>query len=113
MTDSHFECGGGWDDIIKPVLKKIEEYNNKHEEKIEVLQIKEKFGLLRIYLSFYPENFEEVCADAENESSQTCEFCGTKQNVYTNDMKEGWMKTLCVDCRKERNEKRSRVIWES
>ena len=38
------ECGEGWKPLYQPILDYIDRYNEDHEEKIEIHQIKEKFG---------------------------------------------------------------------
>lgn len=41
------ECGEGWYPLIKPIFEYIEEYNKnkeKEEDKMKVLQCKEKFA---------------------------------------------------------------------
>lgn len=37
------ECGEGWKGLYQPIIDYIDKYNEDHEEKIEIHQIKEKF----------------------------------------------------------------------
>lgn len=63
-----------------------------------VIQLKEKFGRLRVYVTAPDEVFEQVNAlisMAEDTSATTCEFCG-KPGTQTGRL--GWIKTLCDDC---------------
>ena len=91
------ECEKGWDRILGPLLHCI-----KHlDPKCQILQIKEKFGLLRVYVSpsatCPPINFDhihEIISWAEHYSGTVCERCG-KQGKKR-DLK--WMLTLCDDC---------------
>lgn len=95
-------CGIGWKSLIDPILEYIQSYNEKccnDEDKIEVLQIKEKFGGLRIYTDKTTEELEEMMNKAELESFKTCEICGTKENV--GQIMTGWIKTCCRKCAEE------------
>lgn len=57
-------------------------------------QIKEKYGGLRLYgASSLEEPLEKL-------SYNTCEKCGSTQNIGTT---QGWIKTLCKECGKSYN----------
>ena len=60
------------------------------------LQIKEKFGTLRYYVYGGDSYAHNAIRKAEDESYNTCEKCGSKENVET---KGSWLKTLCNKCR--------------
>lgn len=98
-----FECGQGWEKLYKPILDKIEEENKNRDEsnKIKILQIKEKFGGLRIYLENETEEIAKMVFDAEDKSYQTCEICGSEENVYTVSHR-CWYSTKCLDCIRKR-----------
>jgi len=89
-----FECGSGWFDIIYNLSQKITEL----DPECQAVQVKEKFGGLRFYINgtrsdmVYP-----LISNAEDESYNTCESCGTKENVSQNEY--GWIHTLCDTCR--------------
>lgn len=90
------ECGSGWDELINPLMEYIEKYNNEHPTcKIEITQIKEKFGGLRFYVENEPEEFREMIREAEDESFKVCEVCGARKNVGHT---LGWIQTICADC---------------
>ena len=61
------ECGKGWYKLIEPIIKYIEEYNQdkKEEDKIKIIQIKEKFGELRFYTNFGTEELHKMIEEAE------------------------------------------------
>jgi len=85
-----FECGKGWNDLIERTFEKIKDSGTK------IVQLKEKFGGLRIYADNCHEKVSEILKNTEAESFKTCESCGTKEKVKT----EGrWLKTLCPTCR--------------
>jgi len=86
---------------------------NEHT-KIKVLQIKEKFGGLRVYvdLTEMPEDKRELIhkaiADAEERSFRTCEQCGTTEDVSTRGLSNtlfGRVLTLCEKHHVERDER--------
>lgn len=89
-----FDCGIGW----KPLIDKIFEVMKNTDIKVE--QVKEKFGGLRFYTDLSNDEVDEIISEAEAESFKTCEFCGAKDDVTT---EGGWLKTLCKDCRKNKN----------
>lgn len=107
------ECRKGWNSIIEPIIRYIEEYNEGKDEKeqIKILQIKEKYGGLRFYTNFCTPTLEKMIDKAENESYKTCEECGSKKNVGMR--LSGWMTTMCMDClKKEVKEKGYPQAWE-
>lgn len=65
-----------------------------------ILQIKEKFGGLRIYTGKYSDEYiRGVMSMTESMSFEICEICGMNQQVRQNDDSK-WIKTLCDRCRK-------------
>ncbi|MDR0675594.1 MAG: hypothetical protein LBF97_00945 [Elusimicrobiota bacterium] len=109
INDYH-STGKGWFKLVKPILEAVDRYNKEHyniytDEKIEIFDIKEKFGGLRISLSYYVPELEALVSEAEETSYKTCEECGAEENVSTEKI-TGWYKTLCDNCRKKFEEKR-------
>jgi len=107
------ECGSGWKKIYEPLIEKIKEYNEKNPDSpIQILQVKEKWGTLRFYVSSAPQEIYDLIDKAEKKSEITCEECG-----YTNPKKVknkpilGWYRTLCPRCR-ERIEKEKKALYE-
>ena len=78
------ECGEGWSKLYQPIIDYIEEYNKdkEGEDKIEIWQIKEKFGFLTIYVSRNTDELRKMIKDAEAKSYHTCEICGRHINSY-------------------------------
>ena len=96
-----FECEPGWYDIIDNLCKKIA----KVTDKVEFIQIKEKFGSLRIYVDLDNAMSEEQAStvyslikEAEELSTKTCELCGKVEdhNIIRNDF--AWYMARCDDC---------------
>jgi len=92
-------CGydKGWKDIVEEALEKIQKLNKKLDECdiIKIIQIKEKFGGLRIYTNIYNDDAELILKDAERKAKYTCECCGSHNNVTS---KGSWIKTYCEKC---------------
>lgn len=90
-----FECGDGWYHIINMLSERI--YELDHKDHARVLQVKEKFGTLRFYLSHGTNKMYKYISVAESMSVMTCETCGwagkARDNKWTN-----WIRTLCDEC---------------
>ena len=102
-----YEVSNGWIPICEKVEEKIEEYNKSHSDApIEIFQIKSKFGELRVYLmdaitgEHTPEELKPFIEEVEKEARETCEWCGSKENVHTSSYR-GWIRTLCDPCNDE------------
>ena len=91
------ECDKGWDELIQPLFDWIEKYNKEHEDDpIVIEQVKEKFGGLRFYVSYEPDELSRMIRKAEGDSYGICEVCGSKIDVgHTS---SGWIKTICRKC---------------
>ena len=91
------ECREGWKSLYQPILDRVNEYNDKNEsEPIEIHQVKEKYGGLRIYLSKYTDELRQMINDAEEKSYKTCEVCGKAINKPI--VKNNWIYTECEEC---------------
>lgn len=84
--------GSGW----RPLLLRLHEQLLAIHSGYGIAQLKEKYGMLRIYLSGSPGGeLGRLVAGAEQESSRTCESCGNP-GVTRDGL--SWIKTLCDDC---------------
>ena len=94
-----FEHGDGWFELIKECSLELESYINSlpldERPRFAVLQVKEKFGTLRFYLSGYSHVTERVIGVAEKKSAITCEKCGKPGRLHT---EFGWYTTMCDGC---------------
>lgn len=93
-------CGDGWFNLIYMTCQKLVQAGISKDFKFT--QIKEKFGILRIYTNNYsnPE-INTIIHDAEHESHYICEWCGSRENITQDG---GWIKTLCQQCHERRRE---------
>lgn len=75
-----FECGDGWADLLVELCEKIQSRLNTFEpqvaNEIVALQVKEKYGTLRFYISAYDDTIEDYIEEAAKKSAGTCEQCG-------------------------------------
>jgi len=91
-------CPKGWEQLVLDAHAKLVETDPEYK----IMQIKEKFGGLRFYVAHKDyEAAEEAIRPAEIASYETCDTCGTKENVSTATLGEGfyWVLTLCDSCR--------------
>ena len=89
----------GWSDIIARLVADLEELGWNGV----VLQVKEKFGGLRFYISDGSEAIKKRVHQAEAESYFVCEFCGEPGVLR----ETAWLKTLCDSCHTIRQEARA------
>lgn len=75
-----FEHGDGWFNILwrlcadpEPMVAELEKETG---ERFEAVQVKQKLGTLRFYVSHHTDAIDERIAEAQGESSRTCEVCG-------------------------------------
>lgn len=86
--------GKGWEKLVRRV------YNAKEGLGIPVgiIQVKEKYGGLRIYTDYYVPEIEDVIIQVGKESLDTCQECGSPAGLVKNG---GWYLTLCEEHRGE------------
>jgi hypothetical protein len=83
------DIGPGWLPIIADALGKMLAI----DPELEVRQIKQKLGGLRIYYrSGYWEELQAVVGEAERLCATTCEICGRRGGLCRSN---GWIRTLC------------------
>ncbi len=88
-------CPQMWDEL-KAILEKADYVNE-----FEFVQIKEKFGTLRLYSGACPEEIYKELSDWEAKydelSTHVCINCGKPATQMTT----GWITYVCDDCAKE------------
>lgn len=92
------ECDVGWKSLYLPVLNYIDEYNKNKEddEKINVTQIKEKYGHLEIYTNYTTTELSRIINEVHEESDKVCEHCGSREDVGM--VIGGWLYVSCLEC---------------
>ena len=98
-----FGCGPGWYGLLEDMLKQA----SALPDPPHIVQIKEKFGGLRVYTDRVHQQMDQLIRVAEARAARTCEGCCTTDLVT----QEGaWIKTLCPACREKRDTGRRRSI---
>ena len=99
MFDSHtfdFSIGLGWFSILENFCKKAELISDS-KNFIKILQVKEKFGGIRINCKLSSKNktlysaIADLKTDAEKLCEITCETCGVPGTKIT----DGWRRVRC------------------
>jgi len=67
-----------------------------YPEHIIAEQVKQKFGSLRFYINIWDDKLHKWINEAEEESINTCEACGSKDQV---EMTKGWIRAQCRKCK--------------
>lgn len=90
-----FECGAGWLGILETLCERLSEARTQDNiERFRILQIKEKFGTLRVYHSSTNPTICKHVHCAEEMSSTVCEVCGASGRLIFNG---GWQRTRCAN----------------
>lgn len=100
-----FEVDDGWFELVRECLERL----SAIPEEIEIIQIKEKFGSLRVYLDG-PSEAHQLSEEFSDRSAFVCESCGTPgetRNVH------GWYSTLCEPHFRQlvRAKRNLRLVW--
>lgn len=81
----YFECGDGWFNLLMEASIKLENqilsYPESVRQDIVAYQVKEKYGALRFYVSYYTEELDEIIDTAEKKSACVCETCGASGKI--------------------------------
>ncbi|MEC1304291.1 hypothetical protein [Lysinibacillus capsici] len=89
--------GVGWFNLLSNMFLEIENlYNSLNEplEKISFYEIKEKQGLLRVYMKNGVTGLQEILNKYEILSGQVCEICSE-----IGELQDGaWTVVVCKDC---------------
>jgi|SRR3972149_3441264 len=83
--------GPGWLPILKDCFAKLRSCGWLGN----ILQIKEKFGVLRLYISQTSQEISEIVSSYERVSATVCEKCGAPATTKATNM---WLSTLCESC---------------
>ena len=109
-----FQCDDGWLPLIDDFCRLVQ-YNFTRQSKQfpetkqpTIVQVKEKFGTLRVYIENSNDFIAGALTLAECISARTCEHCGKPGKLYpivgTTDS-DGWMRVRCPPCEAKRKKK--------
>ena len=88
LTKEMWECSSGWSSLIEPIIQQAS------IEGGTILQIKAKFGRLRIYIEGGSALLYKMLDEAEIRSGDICEICGADGCIVN---LSGWLKTRCYN----------------
>ena len=94
-----FECFKGWRPILGRLLEQLEcaivQQPVEAQGDFRIIQIKQKFGRLRVYLSkTATPDMRAAIDEAEEESTTTCEVCSVPGQLVD---RNGWTSVKCAD----------------
>ena len=81
----------GWNSLIEGMLSKLSNFD------VEIFQIKEKFGELRVYYNTELDEAEDIINECVMLASTTCAKCSTTESVITRDDRS-WICPYCDEC---------------
>ena len=92
-----FDCGDGWLPILEDLFMKIDDVVKRDNlTEFKVVQVKEKFGGLRVYVRGGNAEITALINGAEETAAETCEDCGNtpaqRRSVH------GYVRTQCSKC---------------
>lgn len=90
--DWALDVGEGWRPIVRKAIADIKARGGT------IIQVKEKFGGLRLYCQGEDREIYHIAHDAEAACESRCEYCGNPGKLRSN----AWLKTLCDDCQAKR-----------
>lgn len=101
LTVDGFACDDGWCALLEAAGQAIEQQNEADDEPtVRAIQVKEKFGQLRLYTDKSTPEAYAVTKLVETLSAKMCEWCGKTKGTRRRDQ-AGHLKTLCVSCAAE------------
>lgn len=98
LIKTPIEYGNGWYNLIIELITKIEGIylkNNKDITEIEIIQIKEKYGSLRIYITSSISEVHDLIVEYERLAETICDECGNKGSLR---QRNDWLQILCEEC---------------
>jgi hypothetical protein len=90
VTDYLTDVGEGWHLLLRELHAALAE-----KGPYETFQVKEKFGLLRVYIEATTDGQQEIVYGFEERSGHICEVCGKPGEPGTHG--GWWIKTLCPE----------------
>jgi hypothetical protein len=95
VTDYEIDVGPGWHDLLDRLHAELAAADPSYQ----TVQVKEKFGRLRVYLRRASGELEAILDRYEEMSGDVCENCGKPGTCHAS-TPHGWIKTLCDECRR-------------
>ena len=98
MSDKNirYEIPSGWEDLTRKALvaiMKLAQSKSIYDD-FDIIQVKEKYGRLVIYVSHYDKDIEEIIKLYGDMSEKICSECGKKATMMT----VGYILPYCSEC---------------
>lgn len=94
----------GWSVLLVKMLNEVKASLDKIDAvDAEILDIKEKYGLLRVYFNVYDKELEKIAKKYEAMSDKICMSCGAP--TYKSGIRNDSCINLCEDCLNEMGSK--------
>jgi hypothetical protein len=92
------ECDQGWYPLIEELFDKMQSLvdNNSDYSDMEIVQVKEKYGELRVYIMPDYDALDDLIDEYTKKSIHICEVCGKPGTLQ--DIGGHWYKTICQEC---------------
>ena len=107
-NQSSWDCGKGWHPLLEDLFETldgiIEYLPMEIKGEMYIVQIKEKFGALVVYMNQETPAITGAISLAENISYRLCEECGKPGTQRMT----GWVKTLCNTHHKKREAQKNK-----
>lgn len=104
LMESCFDCScpRGWITPVRRALRELSRLQKSQMPSLQVIQIKEKFGGLRIYygveLDHHSPTIDSTITRAEKACHCRCQVCG---KLGKHCVLNGWHATLCEKCKQD------------
>lgn len=89
------EIGTGWHELVYKMCVEIDDLYEENIDKISILQIKEKYGMMRVHASTSNKELDDIIEKYEQLSKSTCEICGAEGKMMGDDY---WVMVRCEGC---------------
>lgn len=98
MAEDRISCGPGWRNLLQTLLVQIAQYPEETErgQYFGILQIKEKFGTLRIHTRGASLFIMGMIRMTESFSNEVCEVCGERGRLINRPDLKGPVRVRCV-----------------
>ena len=93
--------GRGWHPLLEKLFGFLDRNARVGKEAPYVIQVKEKFGELRVYLMDGDELTSGIVEGLALASATICEDCGASGTPRGRDSGRSWIRTLCMTCHEQ------------
>ena len=95
----YIECSDGWYDLIDELSSKLEdlilELPPQDTFQFYAIQVKQKFGELRFYMTQTTQQMDTIIHEYMKKSQKICEFCGKEGKLDGT----SWLRVVCDACK--------------